>query len=83
MSRTWLPLRFRVQPGQEGLQRLLALPLRRQGEGCIRDRQREREQRRQQRHGLGQRHTRHGQRGFQRAQWLGWRGIVVPTQQAM
>ena len=30
-----LPLRFRVQPGQEGLQRLLALPLRRQGEGWI------------------------------------------------
>ena len=30
-----LPLRFPVQPDQEGLQRFLALPLRRQGEGWI------------------------------------------------
>ena len=30
-----LPLRFPMQPGHERLQRLLALPLRRQSDGCI------------------------------------------------
>jgi hypothetical protein len=32
-----LLLRFRIQPGQEGLQRFLTLPLRRQGKGWIGD----------------------------------------------
>ena len=36
-----LPLRFPMQPGHERLQRLLALPLRRQSDGCIGGRQRE------------------------------------------
>jgi hypothetical protein len=78
-----LSLRLRMQPGQESLQRFLALPLRRQGEGCIGGRQREREQSHQQRHGLGQRQTRCSQRSFQCTQLLCWRHIVVPPQQAM
>jgi hypothetical protein len=72
-----LLLRCRVQPGQEGFQRFLALPLWRQGEGWIRSGKGERQQRRQQRHGLGQCHTRCGQRGFQGAQRLCWRRIMV------
>src|SRR5215510_15653233 len=71
------------QPGQESLQRFLALSRWRQSEGCIGGRQREREQRRQQRHGLGQRQTRCGQRRFQYTQLLGWRHIVVPPKQAV
>jgi hypothetical protein len=78
-----LPLRFRVQPGEEGLQRLLALPLWRQGEGWIGVGQGERQQRRQERHGLGQCHTRCDQRGFQCPQLLVWRLRVVPPQQAL
>src|SRR5206468_12665796 len=78
-----LLLRFRIQPGQEGLQRFLALPLRRQGERWIGVGQGERQQRRQQRHGLGQRHTRRGQRDFQCPQLLGGRSVVVPPQQAL
>jgi hypothetical protein len=57
--------------------------LRRQGEGLIGVRQGERQQRRQQRHGLGQGHTRRGQRSFQCTQWLGWRRVVGPPQQAL
>src|SRR5215471_366866 len=67
-----LPLRFRVQPGQNGLQRFLALSLWRQGERGIGGGQRKRQQRRQQRHGLRQCHPRGGQRGFQGPHWFGW-----------
>src|SRR5262249_12663913 len=78
-----LPLCFRGQPSQEDFQGFLALSLRRQREGDIGVGKRERQQHRQQWHGLGQRYPRCGQRGFQCLHWLGWLRPVSPPQQAL
>ena len=67
------------QPGQEGVQRLLALPLRRQGEGRVGPGA-EGEQRCKQRYRLRQDPMRPC--GFQRAQLAG-RIVVIPAQEAV